>query len=370
MQKSSNLLIAEHPLLVLPTLAQFLGINEAIVLQQVQYWLSINEKGSKQDHFIDGRWWCWNTVEDWHKQFTWISLSTLNRILAKLEGLGILDTACYNKSKMNRTKWYSINHEELDRLFSAFCQADNMGSVTPTECIVETRQNDLYTEITHSETTDPEIEHKLCAPRTSSKRSAGKAFHETQCRGLTVDSVQDKEPEPAEPTVDSSPVKTSNCEDPKIPQRTRSVPRILQKKKTAIAPALEFDKDGWLQLPKGSGFARARAIATRLIQESLVDLLEYLDWVEDEETGELLIENTKTDEIAPPSIALDKKGGLALRALRGYAVAHAELSQCDFNSDLQDAFDDAMRLQEKYGDRVFECLEKIGRWSDALEELF
>ena len=35
----SNLLIDDYPILVLPKLANEIGLNEAIVLQQMHYWL-------------------------------------------------------------------------------------------------------------------------------------------------------------------------------------------------------------------------------------------------------------------------------------------------------------------------------------------
>ena len=41
----SNLLINESPLQVLPTLATYIGLNEAIFLQQVHYWLRIDKVG-------------------------------------------------------------------------------------------------------------------------------------------------------------------------------------------------------------------------------------------------------------------------------------------------------------------------------------
>ena len=36
----SRLLINEPPLIVLPSLAKEIGLNEAIIVQQIQYWLS------------------------------------------------------------------------------------------------------------------------------------------------------------------------------------------------------------------------------------------------------------------------------------------------------------------------------------------
>lgn len=45
----SKLLISESPLLVLPSLAETIGLNEAIVLQQIHFWTS------KEKHYKNGR---------------------------------------------------------------------------------------------------------------------------------------------------------------------------------------------------------------------------------------------------------------------------------------------------------------------------
>ena len=54
----SNLLIEEPPLQVLPSLALAVGLNEAIILQQMHYWLKIKQQASDKyaDSFRDGRW--------------------------------------------------------------------------------------------------------------------------------------------------------------------------------------------------------------------------------------------------------------------------------------------------------------------------
>ena len=61
----SPLLINEPPLQVLPSLAQKIGLNEAIIVQQVHYWL--NPKFNK--NYFEGRNWVWNTYEQWQQQF-------------------------------------------------------------------------------------------------------------------------------------------------------------------------------------------------------------------------------------------------------------------------------------------------------------
>lgn len=60
----NSILFDEPPLLVIPSLANALGLHEAIVLQQIHYWVKINEKA--QRNFIDGHYWTYNTYEQWH----------------------------------------------------------------------------------------------------------------------------------------------------------------------------------------------------------------------------------------------------------------------------------------------------------------
>ena len=63
----SKLLFDEYPLVVNPQLAKLIGLNEAIVLQQVHYWVTINEAGER--NFQDGHTWTYNTLKEWHEQF-------------------------------------------------------------------------------------------------------------------------------------------------------------------------------------------------------------------------------------------------------------------------------------------------------------
>lgn len=60
----SPLLINEPPLQVLPTLALKLGLNEAIILQQIYYWLNLEFNKNQ----FDGRLWVYNTYEKWQQQ--------------------------------------------------------------------------------------------------------------------------------------------------------------------------------------------------------------------------------------------------------------------------------------------------------------
>ncbi|ALC91578.1 replication protein [Bacillus sp. FJAT-18017] len=106
----SNLLISERPMMVIPALAVKIGLNEAIVLQQIHYWLK------KKLHVIEGRSWVYNTYKEWNQQLPFWSESTIKRVFKTLEDLGYVLSGNFNRSKLDQTKWYTIDYEKLKEL--------------------------------------------------------------------------------------------------------------------------------------------------------------------------------------------------------------------------------------------------------------
>ncbi|MED1472664.1 DnaD domain protein [Bacillus salipaludis] len=106
----SHLLVYENPMIVIPSLANRIGLNEAIVLQQVHYWVN------NSTHMIEGRKWIYNTYNDWQEQFSFWSLSTIKRVFRSLADQGLLLSGNWNKSKMDQTKWYTIDYKRLEAL--------------------------------------------------------------------------------------------------------------------------------------------------------------------------------------------------------------------------------------------------------------
>ena len=113
---SSTLLIDEQPLQVLPSLACHLGINAAILLQQINYWIKRAEREKDQRKFKAGRWWTYNSYAQWQEQMPWLSESGIRKLVKKLEDEGLIKTVKHNKGKTDHTKWYSINYDALDTL--------------------------------------------------------------------------------------------------------------------------------------------------------------------------------------------------------------------------------------------------------------
>lgn len=107
----SRLLIHDYPLMVSPRLAVVIGLNEAIVLQQLHYWLGTSGKER------EGRRWIYNTQVEWQAQFPFWSLNTVRRALESLEGRHLIETTDrYNVIKTDRTKWYTVNYGAVEAL--------------------------------------------------------------------------------------------------------------------------------------------------------------------------------------------------------------------------------------------------------------
>lgn len=117
----NELFVDKSKTLIINTdLALVLGdLNEAIVLNQLNYWLGINKKAGK--NFIDDRYWVYNSYNDWKaKDFPYWSEKTIQRTFTRLESKGIVISANYNKLAIDKTKWYTINTKKLQELVDKF----------------------------------------------------------------------------------------------------------------------------------------------------------------------------------------------------------------------------------------------------------
>lgn len=110
----SKWLYSKHPIVVDMELASEIGLNESIVAQQLNYW--INTKSAK---LINGKKWIYNTYQNWQRDsFPFWSEATIRRSFTKLEEMGIVETGNFNKAGFDKTKWYTVNTEKLDKLMS------------------------------------------------------------------------------------------------------------------------------------------------------------------------------------------------------------------------------------------------------------
>ena len=100
-----SLLISEPPLQVSPTLAARIGLNNAIFVQQLHYWLL------KSKNVYEEKLWVYKTLDEWIEQdFPFMSKSTLKRTINDLKKRDLIITKTFNKMKIDKTNWYTINY--------------------------------------------------------------------------------------------------------------------------------------------------------------------------------------------------------------------------------------------------------------------
>ncbi len=115
--RGSRLLLEEPSLQVQPSLAVAIGLNEAIALQQLNFWLTGKAERKDDDAFIDGRWWVYNSIREWReKSFPFWSEDTIQRTFKKLEKLGLVIKGHYASNPYDRRVWYTIDYAVMDSL--------------------------------------------------------------------------------------------------------------------------------------------------------------------------------------------------------------------------------------------------------------
>lgn len=170
-----SLLMPSRPIVINPDLAYSIGLNEAIALQQVNYWLKETTSGLERD----GVRWIYNTNEQWLEQFPFWSESTLKRTFTRLKQLGVLKVEQLNKSQRDMTNYYTINYEselldevKVTKSKSSKCTLPS-GQNEPMEevkvkhsngskrtALIRSKCTDVLTENTTENTTD--IKNPIC----------------------------------------------------------------------------------------------------------------------------------------------------------------------------------------------------------------
>lgn len=86
------------------------GIEEAIVINNLQFWINKNKANGK--HSYDERTWTYNSYKAFSELFPYWNEHKIKRILDSLINQGVLVKGNYNKSGYDRTCWYAFKDEK------------------------------------------------------------------------------------------------------------------------------------------------------------------------------------------------------------------------------------------------------------------
>lgn len=94
--------------------AKDVGVEEAIMFSNIFFWVNLNKNKNSENHFHEGKYWTYNSVCRFNKQYPFWTVSAIRRILNNLEKKDYIKTGVFNKFGYDKTKWYTIAQKGID----------------------------------------------------------------------------------------------------------------------------------------------------------------------------------------------------------------------------------------------------------------
>lgn len=95
-----------RPIAVYPQLAITIGINAAILLQQLHYWMEkTNNTTNKGEKYV------YKTYKQWKQELPYISTKTIGRAVTKLTDMNLIRV-----ERGIHKQYYFINYDEVQKL--------------------------------------------------------------------------------------------------------------------------------------------------------------------------------------------------------------------------------------------------------------
>lgn len=101
-------------------IAKEYGIEEAIILKNIYFWIEKNAANEK--HFHDGKYWTYNSKKAFSELFPYMTENKIRYALENLKKNGLIETGNYNESSYDRTLWYTLTEKAYALL--GFSQMD------------------------------------------------------------------------------------------------------------------------------------------------------------------------------------------------------------------------------------------------------
>lgn len=145
------------------------GVNAAILLENIHYWISKNMANNK--HFYDGHYWTYNSVKAFTELFPYMDKNKITRTLKKLEDDGLLIEGNYNDDQRDRTKWYALTEEGLGLFENDSLQLPKTGNADK-----ENEKSYIYNNIYKDSKTD--INNQIILDSKESNRQTADAIQQ------------------------------------------------------------------------------------------------------------------------------------------------------------------------------------------------
>ena len=110
-----------------PVLAQTYGVDAAVFLHNIYFWLKHNKAYEK--NFYEGRYWTFNSLAAFCEAHPYWSRRQIERIISACKKNSLLLTGCFNQDKRDRTSWYSLSDKAM--AYFSECATEVAGCISP-----------------------------------------------------------------------------------------------------------------------------------------------------------------------------------------------------------------------------------------------
>jgi hypothetical protein len=87
------------------------GVDEAIMLYNIRYWVELHEATKSKYHYHNGKYWIYNTKKAFSQLFPYWTEKQVRRILTNLLNLSAIESGNFNTVNYDQTLWYTLTDD-------------------------------------------------------------------------------------------------------------------------------------------------------------------------------------------------------------------------------------------------------------------
>lgn len=104
------------------------GVNAAILLENIAHWVEHNRANEDKKSFHDGRYWTYNSMKAFSELFPYLKPNAVRTALKKLKDADFITVGNFNKLAYDRTQWYALTEkaEAMLGINTSICKKSQM----------------------------------------------------------------------------------------------------------------------------------------------------------------------------------------------------------------------------------------------------
>ncbi len=170
-------------------IAKQYGVNAAILLENIGYWIKQNE--ANETNFFDGYYWTFNSRRAYRELFPYMSERQINTAFDKLISDGLIITGNYNKIAYDRTLWYALTQKGKCILHFDIMENNNSSNGNrEIERPIPNKNTDVNA-VENTDNTESDFDSLWkMYPRKEGRAAALKAYKKALKSGVTFETIK------------------------------------------------------------------------------------------------------------------------------------------------------------------------------------